>query len=236
MKAKVYTQQGKEKGSVELPEGIFGLPWNGDLVHQVAISMAANARIPYAHTKDRSDVSGGGRKPWRQKGTGRARHGSRRSPIWRTGGVTFGPRNERVFAKSINRKMRQKALLTLLSRKFNEGNVLFVDALSLPEVKTSEAKKVLDALSGVSDSYNFAGKKKNSVCIYLPERDEALLRAFANLGNVEVMDHTQMNPLDLARFAYSVIVDPEKAIAFLETKKISSKVPEKTKASAGKTS
>ena len=126
MEANVYNKEGKEAGKVTLPESVFNVAWNGDLVHQVVVAMQANARIPWAHTKDRSEVSGTGKKPWKQKGTGNARHGSRRSPIWRTGGVAHGPRNEKSYKQKINKKMRAKALFSVLSKKVEEGEVLFV--------------------------------------------------------------------------------------------------------------
>ena len=103
MKLPVYNKEGKELKQIELSEEIFGLKWNGDLVHQVIVSMLSNARETLAHTKTRAEVSGGGKKPWRQKGTGRARHGSNRSPIWVGGGITFGPRNEVNYKRKINK-------------------------------------------------------------------------------------------------------------------------------------
>ncbi len=117
MNISVYNQEGKEVGSTVLPKEIFGLEVSPDLVHQVVLSQTSNRRVAVAHTKDRSDVRGGGRKPWRQKGTGRARHGSRRSPIWKGGVVTFGPNKQRNFKKKINKEMRKKALLMGLSAK-----------------------------------------------------------------------------------------------------------------------
>src|SRR3989338_499645 len=105
MEAKVYNMQGKEAGKIELPENIFGLKWNADLIHQVITSMQSNARAGTAHTKGRGEVRGGGRKPWRQKGTGRARHGSRRSPIWKGGGVAHGPSKEKKYSQKINTVM-----------------------------------------------------------------------------------------------------------------------------------
>src|SRR3989344_5026421 len=102
METKLYNQKGDESGKIEIPESIFGLPWNADLVHQVVVSMMSSMRHPIAHTKTRGEVSGGGKKPWQQKGTGRARHGSTRSPIWVGGGVAHGPRNDKNFDRKVN--------------------------------------------------------------------------------------------------------------------------------------
>src|SRR5579863_7804375 len=110
--ANVFTMKGGKAGTVALPAELFGAKWNADLVHQVVTGMQANARPTVAHTKFRGEVSGGGKKPWKQKGTGRARHGSTRSPIWVGGGVAHGPRNEKSYDQKINKKMKAKALYT----------------------------------------------------------------------------------------------------------------------------
>src|SRR3990167_7590904 len=146
MEQELYTWEGKKAGTVTVPEELFALPWNADLVHQVITAMQSNARAGTAHAKGRGEVRGGGRKPWRQKGTGRARHGSSRSPIWKGGGVTHGPRKDKIYAKKINQKMRQKALLVSLSRKFKDGEILFVDSLELQEPKAKQARAVLAGL------------------------------------------------------------------------------------------
>ena len=106
MKSDVYTTKGTKASAIELDEIVFGAPYNKDLVYQVVVAMQSNARQGSAHTKNRGEVRGGGIKPWRQKGTGRARHGSRRSPLWVGGGVTFGPRNDKDYSKKTNRKQR----------------------------------------------------------------------------------------------------------------------------------
>ena len=137
--APMYKQDGSQEGVVQLPDQLFALPWADALVHQVPVSAANNRRTATAHVKDRSEVRGGGRKPWRQKGTDRARHGSIRSPLWVGGGVTFGPNREKQYTKSINRKMRTKAFFTVLSQKARSGTLAFVDpfVLEKPSTKSS---------------------------------------------------------------------------------------------------
>ena len=143
----IYNQKGKESGNIALSPAVFGLSWNADLVHQVVTSMESSARTNVAHTKNRGEVSGGGKKPWQQKGTGRARHGSIRSPIWVGGGVTHGPRNDKDYSRKINKKMKAKALYTILSAKLKKGEILFVDDLSLKAIKTKDARESLSSLS-----------------------------------------------------------------------------------------
>jgi large subunit ribosomal protein L4 len=147
METTVYNQDGEESGSLEVPEEIFSRSWNPDLVHQVVVGMQANARSNIAHVKDRSEVSGGGTKPWRQKGTGRARHGSIRSPLWSGGGQSFGPTNEKDYSKRLNTQMKREALLAVLSKKFQEGEIVFVDELSFDAPKTAKAKEIIESLA-----------------------------------------------------------------------------------------
>lgn len=205
----VYNQKGEKKGNVTLPHGVFDVRWNPDLVHQVAFSMSANQRVPSAHAKDRSEVSGGGRKPWRQKGTGRARHGSRRSPLWVGGGATFGPRNERITNKKINKKMKAQALVSALSAKARDGEVLFLDTLSFDEGKTRSARAALEGISAIPGFEKILAKRKNSAIIFLSEKKPMLARGFANFGNIELEEVRNMNLLDILNFKHVVIVDPD---------------------------
>ena len=215
VETEVYNQKGKSVGKLSLPETIFGLSWNADLVHQVVTAMQANARTPVAHTKDRSDVRGGGRKPWKQKGTGRARHGSSRSPIWKGGGVTHGPRNDKSYEQKINKKMRIKALFTVLSEKFRKGQILFVEELSLKNIKTKDAVSIVKDLSGVKGFERITGGKKANLYITVPAKSDALKKSFANIKTVEIDEIKNINPVDLLTFRYIIIAQPKESIAFL---------------------
>lgn len=209
MESPVYSISGKKSGTVSLPENIFGLRWNADLVKQVVDSLLSSKRKPVAHTKDRSEVRGGGRKPWRQKGTGRARHGSIRSPIWIGGGVTGGPRNEKNFERKVSKKMKTKALYTILSRKLRDNEVLFIDSITLTEPKTREAVKTLRSLSSIKGFGDVFSKRKNATVVALSGKNRELERAFNNLGNIEVVEVRNLNPLLLLEYKYLIIESPK---------------------------
>jgi len=228
MKVDLYTQYGKKTGTAEVADVVFSAPKNDALVHQVVTAMMANARTPVAHTKDRSDVRGGGKKPWQQKGLGRARHGSRRSPLWRGGGVTFGPRNSKVYAQKINRKMRARALFSVLTQKFNAGEVLFLDALTLDTPKTAEAKKILTALSGIEGFEAIATKKFNNVYIATPEKNVYAQKSFSNFGNVKVAEARNLNPVDALKYKHVIIVTPEESVAELAARIVVDRSPKMT--------
>ena len=198
MKTKVYNQTGDEVGECLLPKAVFELKVNQDLVHQVVVCQASNRRQGNAQTKDRSEVRGGGKKPWRQKGTGRARHGSIRSPLWKGGGVTFGPRNERNYKKIVPKKMRRQALLMVLSAKAQNKFLIVLEGLEFKEFKTKLASQVLKSLP----------MEKGSKLIVLPEYNKNLVLSFRNIPSVGVVSASDMNALDLMSFKYVVILKP----------------------------
>lgn len=204
--AKIYNQEGKEVSEIKLNEAVFDLPWNADLVHQAVRVAFANQRQVLSSTKDRSEVRGGGRKPWRQKGTGRARHGSIRSPLWKGGGVTFGPTSARNFKLSINKKMAKKALLTVLSAKAKDGEILVLDNLKLPAParnaehsfaggpKTKEMAKIIS---------NFSKVKTGLLVMAKPNED--IKRAARNLPNFEIININNLNILDVLKCQHLII-------------------------------
>lgn len=216
MKAEIFSKDGKKSGEVTLPESLFGVAWNPDLVHEVVVSMQSNARAGTAHTKDRSEVSGTGKKPWKQKGTGRARHGSRRSPIWTGGGVAHGPRSEKDFTKKINKKVKAKALASTLSQKFIDGEVIFLDTFNFSAPKAAEAKTIVKALATGTKNADLATKRKNAALIVLPARDEATEKSFQNFGNYFITQAKDVNPVDLLTFKYVVVADPTSSLETLE--------------------
>lgn len=233
LETKIYTTAGKESGSFTLPESIFGLPWNADMMHQVIISMQSNARHGNANTKGRGDVSGGGKKPWRQKGTGRARHGSSRSPIWIGGGSSHGPKSEKDYGKKINRKMKQKALFVALSEKFRNDKVLLVTDFAA-DGKTKSAATALSGLTKVSGFGTLTTRKPNNILVLVPEITDALRKSFRNIPFAFIDSIRQTNAADIMGYRYVVIAKPEESIAFLADKKVARKTAEKTEKKAVK--
>lgn len=195
MKVNTYDQKGKELTQTLLPKEIFGVKLNRDLLHQVIVSQTANRRQVSAHTKDRSEVSGGGKKPWRQKGTGRARHGSTRSPIWVGGGVTFGPTNARNFKKKINKKIRRKALFMVLSSKAQKNLLVLLDQLKLEKAKTKAMAEILKKLPC----------KGQSSLIVLPEIDKDIILASRNLARADVLRAKDLTAWDLIQYKYLIM-------------------------------
>ncbi len=218
MKVNVYTMEGKVSKTLEVPEAIFGADWNADLVSQVLYSQASNRRAGTAHTKDRSEVRGGGKKPWAQKGSGRARHGSSRSPIWRHGGVTFGPRNDKDYKKIIPKGMKVAALFSLLSAKVKAGKVIFLDEVPTQTGKTKEANSAMEGLTNIEGFGTLCHKKPNNVYLSIKKGDDTTKRAFRNLPYMTLHNMEDLNPLDLANTRYLVIANPEETISYLSSK------------------
>ncbi len=196
-KVDVYNIEGKKVADVALSEGVFGLEANDALVHQVYVAQAANRRSGGAHTKIRSDVRGGGRKPWRQKGTGNARAGSIRSPLWRGGGVTFGPLKEKNYTKSINVKMKRKALLIALSEKARNGKIVVVDSLVIKEPKTKVVAAFLDN-----------AKMYTSTLFGLATQESDTYKAVRNIEKASSLETQKLNVYDVMN-ADSIVLSQE---------------------------
>lgn len=200
-----YNQKGEKIGHTRLPKEIFEVPVNSNLVYQIVVSQMAKRRIPRAHAKTRAEVRGGGRKPWRQKGTGRARHGSIRSPIWRGGGVTFGPIKVKVFKKKIPKKMKRKALFMVLSAKAKENLLLLLDSLKIEKPKTKLMTEIIKKLRLKIKNF-----RKGSVLITLPQKEENIILASRNIPNLQTIEARNLNVLDLLSFKYLLV--PKEAI------------------------
>src|SRR3989338_8253367 len=187
MLVKTFDQTGKELSQTRLPAEIFGVKINHDLIQQVVLIQTANRRQPLAHAKGRGEVSGGGKKPWRQKGTGRARHGSIRSPLWKGGGATFGPTKEKVFNRKINKKMRRQALFMVLTAKANDGLLVVLDDIKLEKPKTKIMSEIL---------MNLPCKEESSL-LAVSDMNKNMILASRNLAKVKTIQAKDLNVLDL---------------------------------------
>jgi large subunit ribosomal protein L4 len=187
MEAKVYDLKGNESGTVELDDSVFGIEPHGPVMHQALVRQRANARQGTHNTKTRSEVRGGGRKPWRQKGTGRARQGSIRSPQWRGGGIVFGPR-PRKYTQAMPKKMRRLAIRSALSAKQQDAEIVVVDGLHEIEPKT---RAMREALAGLP-----LGSARSTL-ILVGEAKENVHRGASNLSNIKVLPAQYVNMQDM---------------------------------------
>ena len=195
MEIKMYTQNGKEKGTIELNDSVFGLEPNENIVHRALVYQLANARINVAHTKTRGERRGSTRKIYRQKGTGRARMGSNRSPIRKKGWVAFGPRNNRNFKISMNKKERRLAINVLLSDKVRNDRLVVLDKLSLKEIKTKEMDKIMKGLP-----------HDKKILLALREKDETIMKSANNLPYVKNLLLAYLNVKDLLKYDTLVLL------------------------------
>ena len=198
---KVLNMSGSEVGSVELNENIFGVEVNEHVMHQAVVQYLANQRQGTKSAKTRAEVRGGGRKPWRQKGTGRARQGSIRSPQWTGGGVVFAPK-PRDFSFKLNKKVKRLALKSALTTKVNNEKFVVVDELKLNEIKTKEMKKVLDNLN------------VNKGLVVLGENNKNVLLSTRNIPNVKTAGVNTINVYDILKYESFVVT--KEALAKIE--------------------
>lgn len=233
MKTQVRNWNNEVVSEIELPENVFGATWNPELVKQVIVAQLANRRRPWAHVKDRGAVSGGGKKPWRQKGTGRARHGSTRSPIWSGGGVTHGPNKERDYSQKINKKMRQLAIFSVLSKKLSDQEMKVFESLIVAEPKT---KPLFEKLVPVLEKTKSA-KKMDVLFVPAPD-NKNLFRAARNLVKTKVVGAESLNVYDLVNYKHLIIDQGAIPVILKHYSKVGTKktaVKAETKAAAKRT-
>jgi len=204
-KVKVYNLEGKAVSDLELSDAVFGLPKNDELVHQVFVALSSNRRQILAHTKTRGERAGSGIKPWRQKGTGRARVGSVRTPVWRKGGVVFGPTSDRNFSKKINKKMNVKAILTVLSGKLKDKELTVIEKMDIKENKTKEVAKAIKNLD-----------IKGRILLGFSEAEKKFMLSSRNLPKVKNIFIDQLNVLDMLENKNLII--SKEAVEYLEKK------------------
>ncbi len=206
LKIKVYNQAAEPVKDLELSANIFAVEASHELLHQAMVAQMANSRQVLAHTKDRSEVSGGGKKPWKQKGTGRARVGSSRSPIWIGGGVTFGPTKDRNFKKKINQKMKQKAMFMVLTDRVKNNALVVLDSLELAEFKTKKFNEILSAVEK-----KVLNNDRRDILIINDAKDEKVKYSGRNLAGTKIINLENVNLLDLLN--YKNLLLTENAVA-----------------------
>jgi len=201
----VYNLKGEKKEEMEVSEGVFGLPENDTLLHQVFVSLMANKRQVLADTKNRGERAGSGIKPWKQKGTGRARVGSVRTPTWKGGGVAFGPTNDRNYKKKINKKMNSKAIALALSGKLRDSEIFVLENFELKEKKTKKMSEVLQNL-----------KIKGSALVGFYAKEKEMVLTARNLKKVDCILSENLNVLDILN--HKNIILSKDSVKYLEKK------------------
>lgn len=191
MQIPVYNQEGKQVRALEISDKIFAVAPNPYVLHEAVVAQMANSRVSRAHTKMRGEVRGGGKKPWKQKGTGRARHGSIRSPLWRGGGITFGPRNDRNYSKKINSKVKRAAILMALSDKVAGNSFYVLDSFASELRKTKDVANILNAFP----------RKRGRIMLALPTSQKSIGRLAANIKQILPISTTSLNVVDLLNHA-----------------------------------
>ena len=194
MKVDLYTQKGEKKGQLELPKEVFEVPFNKDLIHQALIRQLANKRLATAQVKTRGMVRGGGRKPFKQKGTGNARQGTIRAPQMRGGGVVFGPSNDRNYTKDMPKKQRRKALLSALSLKATEGAIIALEGYDVEAPKTKDFAVLMSKLPITRNAL-----------IVISEKNKNLQKSASNLPNVKTILSNYVNIHDLQKYRTIVL-------------------------------
>ncbi|MDD4606922.1 MAG: 50S ribosomal protein L4 [Patescibacteria group bacterium] len=218
LKIQIIDQQGQEISQQELSPKIFDVEINSGLIHQAVVTQLANRRQNLSHTKQRAEVRGGGRKPWRQKGTGRARHGSSRSPLWIGGGVTFGPTTERNFKKKINQKMKKKAIWMCLSDKVANNLMLVLDKIELKKIKTQDMVRILNKVLPTEEKdkkikkvdpktketkiTNKKIKVQPSCLMVLDDKNDELVKSARNIDKIKIIRVENLNILDILQYKY----------------------------------
>ncbi|MFA5925989.1 MAG: 50S ribosomal protein L4 [Parcubacteria group bacterium] len=194
IKFPVYNLEGKKVKEIELADSVFAVSKNDALLHQIYVSQYANRRQVLAHTKDRAERAGSGKKPWKQKGTGRARVGSVRTPVWRKGGIVFGPNKERNFKKDVPKKMKRKALSVVLSEKVKDKEMFLFENFKMKEIKTKFAKQAIDSLN-----------IKGSILFGFSKSEKEMKRASRNIVKTSNIDVENLNVFDILNHKYLVM-------------------------------
>jgi large subunit ribosomal protein L4 len=205
LKVNVYNLEGKKVEDIELSDAVFGLKKNDELLHQAYVAISSNQRQVLAHTKDRGERSGSGKKPWKQKGTGNARVGSVRTPVWRGGGVVFGPTKERNFKKNINKKMMRKAILLSLSGKVNNKEIMILDKIELAEKKTKKFSEIVGNL-----------KIKGSILFGFSAGEKDLRLYSRNLKKADNIMTSDLNVFDIMN--HKNLILSKESVKYLEEK------------------